>query len=137
MDTASVKSNSSAGFKSRVRDTVSSTATSPMSLPTAAYYFVPYDPRGAYPQSPATGRPLTVRHVKRRDRVKTEEKKRINSFSEKRGAGREEENEVQPVTRIDSWRKSNQLTCATNGTGGTGGTGGRQRVTEDERAVMV
>ena len=96
MDTVSVKSNS-----------VSSTATSPMSLPTAAYYFVPYDPRWAYPKSTATGRPLTVRNVKRRDRVKTEEKRMIYSFSEKRIARREEENEAQPVARIDGGNQTN------------------------------
>ena len=92
MDTASVKSNS-----------VSSTATSPMSLPTAAYYFVPYNLRGAYPKSTATGRPLTVRNVKRRDRVKTEEKRMIYGWI----AEREEENEAQPVARIDGGNQTN------------------------------
>jgi len=142
LDTASVKSNSSAGFKSRAGEGNATAAlkgncTGHGAIP--AYYFVPYNPREAFPQSPYTAKPVTVRHVKRRDRVKTEEKNRINSFSEKRGAILAQEES--PEKKVDIWRKGNQSHEPQTVNRGNKVEAVRvsqaSRTKEDERAVMV
>ena len=79
---------------------------------------------------------MTVRHVKRRDRVKTEEKNRINSFSEKRGVAQEES----PEKKIDIWRKLNQAEPEPVNRANkieTVRVSQAARTKEDERAVMV
>ena len=83
-DTASIRSNSSAGFKSRAATVSPSTGTSdsgPQGLQ-AALYFVPYCGGQVGSQ---TSKPVTVRSVKRRDRGKSldrERRERRESLSE-------------------------------------------------------